>query len=94
MAKAQGLELIGEVVEVLPAGKCKVKLADMDSIITGYKAGNMKRNNIAIMLGDYIKIEINEYDITQGRITYRYKYPPTELINSQNAEHTANKETV
>ncbi len=79
MAKSQALELIWEIVDVLPAGKYKVKLADMDFVITWYKSWNMKRNNIVIMLWDYVKIEINEYDNTQWRITYRYKYPPAEV---------------
>ena len=79
MARNTGLEMIGVVVDVLPAGKYKVQLHGMDFVITGYKSGNMKRNDIAIMLGDYVKLEVNEYDNTQGRISYRYKYPPAEV---------------
>ena len=80
MASWSWLEIIGEVVDVLPAGKYKVKLVGMDFVVTWYKAGNMKRNNIAIMLWDYVKLEVNEYDNTQWRITYRYKYPPLDEI--------------
>ena len=80
MAKTPVLEMVGEVIDVLPAGKYKVKLRGMDFVITAYKAGNMKKNNIAIMLWDYLKVEVNEYDNTQWRITYRYKFPPSEDV--------------
>lgn len=79
MAKNAALEVIWVIVDILPAGKYRVQLSGMDFVVTWHKSGNMKRNNIAIMLGDYVKLEVNEYDNTQGRITYRYKYPPAEV---------------
>jgi len=87
----EALEVIWEVIEVLPAWKYKVKLSQMDFVLTGYKSWKMKKNNITIMEGDYVKIEINEYDNNQWRIVYRYKSRPYELdapqdvINSEEA---------
>lgn len=76
MGSSDSLEIIWEVIEVLPAGKYRVKLCDMDFTLIWYKAGRMKKNNITIMEGDIVKIEINEYDNTQWRIVYRFKdYP-------------------
>lgn len=86
MTNSTALELIWAIEDVLPGWKYKVKLANMDFTVTWYKSWNMKRNNIAIMLWDYVKIEINEYDNTQWRINYRYKYPPQELLADANID--------
>ena len=79
MANSSALEMIWVIQDVLPGWKYKVKLAEMDFVVTWHKSGNMRRNNIAIMVWDYIKLEINEYENTVWRITYRYKYPPTDF---------------
>lgn len=78
--EGNALEVIGEVTDVLPAGKYKVRLHGMDFELTGYKSWKMKKNNITIMMWDYVKIEINEYDNTQWRIVYRFKTPPAEVL--------------
>jgi translation initiation factor IF-1 len=72
MAKPGILEWDGEIVEVLPAGKFRVKLKDTDLIIMCYKAGKMKQAHISIIAGDWVKVEVNQYDMSQGRIVYRY----------------------
>ena len=72
MAKTGILEQDGEVMEVLPAGKFRVRLVDADIIIMGYKSGKMKQSHISIIAGDLVKVELNLYDMTQGRIVYRY----------------------
>ncbi|MFZ2151025.1 MAG: translation initiation factor IF-1 [Candidatus Absconditicoccaceae bacterium] len=66
------LQLDGEIVEVLPAGKFRVKLKDTDLVIVCYKAGKMKQSHISVIEGDWVKIDVNQYDMTQGRIVYRY----------------------
>lgn len=78
--ESNALEVIGEVIEVLPVWKYKIKLHGMDFELIGYKSGKMKKNNITIMMGDYVKVEINEYDNTQWRIVYRFKSRPTETM--------------
>lgn len=72
------LEVVWEIIEVLPAGQYKVRLCDMDFVVLGYQSGKMKQNKITIVEWDYVKIEINEYDNTQWRIVYRFKDIPEE----------------
>ena len=72
MAKTWILELDGEVVEVLPAGKFRVKLKDMEVILMCYKAWKMKQSHISVIEWDCVKVEVNQYDMSQWRITYRY----------------------
>ena len=72
MAKAWVLERDGEILEQLPAGKYMVKLKDTDMVISCYKAGKMKQSHIGIIEGDHVKVEVNQYDMKQWRIVYRY----------------------
>jgi len=65
------LELVGEVLEVLPNTMFKVKLDDMDNIILCYASGRLRQNKIKIVVGDRVKVEISAYDLTKGRISYR-----------------------
>ena len=72
MAKTGILELDGEIVEVLPAWKFRVKLKDMEVVIMCYKAWKMKQSHISVIEWDLVKVEVNQYDMSQWRITYRY----------------------
>ena len=72
MAKSGVLERDGEILEVLPAGKYTVKLKDTDMVINCYKAGKMKQSHISVIEWDHVKVEVNQYDMKQGRIVYRY----------------------
>jgi len=86
MVKAWILELDGEVIEVLPAGKFRVKLKDMEEvIIMCYKAGKMKQSHISVIEWDNVKVEVNQYDMSQWRITYRYN-PVTHHPEDDNEE--------
>ena len=72
MAKSWILELYGEVLEVLPAGWFRVKLKDYESITMCYKAWKMKQSHISVIEWDTVKVEVNLYDMSKWRITYRY----------------------
>lgn len=72
MAKSGVLERDGEIIEVLPAGKYIVKLKETDMMINCYKAGRMKQSHISVIEGDHVKVEVNQYDMKQWRIVYRY----------------------
>jgi len=72
MVKEAVLERDGEVVEKLPAGVMKVRLKDVDTEIRCKLSGKMKQRHISVIPGDWVKIEVNQYDMTQGRIVYRY----------------------
>jgi len=82
MAKSW-IELVGEIMEIFPALKYRVRIVDMDIEITGHMSGKMKMNRITIMEGDYVKIELNEYDMSQGRIVYRFKDPQQALASRE-----------
>lgn len=72
MAKEELLEFNGEVVELLPNTTFRVKLEN-DHEIIAHTAGRMRRNRIRVLTGDKVLVEMTPYDLTKGRITYRYK---------------------
>lgn len=63
------LEVIGKVEELLPAATFKVVLENGQSILS-HLSGKMRINNIRILPGDKVKVELSPYDLTKGRITY------------------------
>jgi len=63
----------GTIIEALPATQFKVKLDDNEMQILAYLSGKMRKNYIRILLGDRVKVEMSPYDLTRGRITYRFK---------------------
>lgn len=65
------LEMRGVVIELLPAGSFKIKLENGQEII-GYLSGKMRMNKIKILPGDDVKLEMTPYDLSKGRITYRF----------------------
>lgn len=72
MAKEETLEFEGEIIEVLPGGRFAVKLEN-GHIVQGLLSGKMRTNNIKVILYDKVKVEMTPYDLTKGRITFRYK---------------------
>ena len=64
------VEMIGEVVELMPAASFKVKLENGHEILT-HLSGKMRMNKIRLLLGDKVRVQISPYDLTKGRITYR-----------------------
>ena len=84
MAKDWILERDGEVVEKLPAWILKIKLKDIETEIRCKLSGKMKQRHISVIPGDWVKVEVNQYDMTQWRIVYRY--------NNYNAQDNASEE--
>lgn len=72
MSKQDVIETEGEVVEVLRNANFKVKLTN-GFIITAYISGKLYMNNIKILVGDLVKVEMSPYDLTKGRIIWRIK---------------------
>ena len=66
------IELEGTVVDCLPATQFKVELENGHEVLA-YLSGKMRRYYIRILLGDQVRVEISPYDLTRGRIVYRYK---------------------
>jgi translation initiation factor IF-1 len=65
------LEVEGIVEELLPSTTFKVRLTDGRTILA-YLAGKLRMNKIRILPGDKVKVEISPYDLTKGRIVYRF----------------------
>ena len=73
MSKNDVFEMEGTVVEVLPNTVFKVKLTANWQIITAHVSGKIRMHTIRILPGDKVTVEISPYDLTRGRITYRFK---------------------
>ncbi len=73
MAKQEEkIEVEGTVVEALPATQFRVEL-DNGHEVLAYLSGKMRKFYIRILLGDRVRVELSPYDLTRGRITYRFK---------------------
>ena len=72
MAKEEVIEVEGTVVEALPNASFRVKLEN-GHIVLAHVSGKMRMNFIRILPGDRVTLELTPYDLTRGRITYRFK---------------------
>ncbi|QOR37008.1 translation initiation factor IF-1 [Clostridium sp. 'deep sea'] len=72
MANQKAIEVEGRVVEAMPNARFRVKLENGHEVLATI-SGKIRMNYIRILTGDRVKIELSPYDLTQGRITYRYK---------------------
>ena len=70
--KEEKLEVEGTVVETLPNTMFRVEL-DSGHQVLAYLSGRMRKYYIRVLLGDRVRLELSPYDLTRGRITYRYK---------------------
>jgi translation initiation factor IF-1 len=72
MAKSEEkIKVEGTVIEALPGTQFRVKL-DNGHEVLAYLSGKMRRYYIRILLGDRVAMEMSPYDLSRGRITYRY----------------------
>jgi len=72
MAKEELIEMEGTVTEVLPDSRYRVELENSHQI-SAYAAGKMRKFRIRVVAGDKVKLEMSPYDLTKGRISFRYK---------------------
>jgi len=72
VAKEEPIEFNGTVVEVLPNAMFRVQLENEHEILA-HTSGKMCKNRIRVLAGDKVTIEMTPYDLTKGRITYRFK---------------------
>ena len=72
MSKEETIQMQGEVVEMLPNATFRVKLEN-DHVVLGHISGKMRMHYIKILPGDKVTVELSPYDLTRGRIIYRYK---------------------
>lgn len=64
--------LEGKIVDTLPNAMFRVELENGHTVLA-YLSGKMRKYYIRVLLGDKVKVEMSPYDLTRGRITYRYK---------------------
>lgn len=72
MTKEEKLETEGIIVETLPNAYFRVELASGKRILA-HISGKMRMNYIKILPGDKVKVEVSPYDLSRGRITFRFK---------------------
>jgi translation initiation factor IF-1 len=70
--KEEGIELEGQVTEVLPGGMFRVELPN-NHVVLATLAGKLRRRRIRVVLGDSVKVEVSPYDPTRGRIVWRVR---------------------
>ncbi|MDD6956824.1 MAG: translation initiation factor IF-1 [Sphaerochaetaceae bacterium] len=70
--KEEAIEVQGTVIEMMRGTQFKVQLQN-GHVILAHISGKMRKNNIKIILGDKVRVEMSPYDLTKGRITYREK---------------------
>ena len=72
MSKQDAIKVDGVITEILPNTAFKVKLENGHEILA-HISGKMRMNYFRILQGDKVTVELSPYDLTKGRITYRYK---------------------
>ena len=73
MAKEDLIPAEGVVVGKLPNAFFRVRLDGTEHLVVAQISGKMRKNYIRILAGDRVSIELSPYDLSKGRITYRYK---------------------
>ncbi len=71
MTKQDFLELKGKVTELLPNAMFRVRLEN-DHEVLAHTAGKLRKNRIRVLAGDQVMVEVTPYDLTKGRIIFRY----------------------
>jgi len=72
LPKGEAIEVEGTVVEPLPNAMFRVELENGHKVLA-HICGKMRMHYIKILPGDKVKVELSPYDLSRGRITYRYK---------------------
>jgi translation initiation factor IF-1 len=73
-ASKEKLEMEGTVLKTFSGPQFRVEL-DGGHTVLAYLSGKMRKHYIRVLLGDRVRVELSPYDLTRGRITYRYKKP-------------------
>jgi translation initiation factor IF-1 len=71
--KEDGVVIDGVILENLSNGRFSVKLDDVESEVIAHICGKMRARYIRLLSGDRVKVELSPYDLTKGRITFRYR---------------------
>ena len=72
MSKQDLLEFKGKVIVLLPNAMFRVQLLENNHIVTAHTAGKLRKNRIRVLQGDNVTVEVTPYDLTKGRIIFRF----------------------
>ena len=72
MSKQDLLEFKGKVIDLLPNAMFRVQLAGNNKIVIAHTAGKLRKNRIRVLQGDNVTVEVTPYDLTKGRIIFRF----------------------
>ena len=73
MAKDDLIPAAGVIIDKQPNAFFKVQLENSDHVVLAAISGKMRKHRIRILVGDRVSVEMSPYDLTRGRITYRFK---------------------
>ena len=73
MAKEDLIPAMGVIIDKQPNAFFKVQVDGTEHIVLAQISGKMRKNRIRILVGDRVSVEMSPYDMSRGRITYRYK---------------------
>ena len=73
MAKQKNIKLAGVVIEVLANANFRVELDGNKTVVLCHLSGKMRMHYIKVLVGDRVDLEMSPYDLTKGRIVFRYK---------------------
>jgi translation initiation factor IF-1 len=73
LAKEDLIPATGVIIDKQPNAFFKVRLDGSEHVVLAQIGGKMRKNRIRILVGDRVSVELSPYDLTKGRITYRYK---------------------
>jgi translation initiation factor IF-1 len=91
MSKEEGIEMEGVVIEALPNTTFRVQLEN-GHIVIGHISGRMRKNNIRILMGDRVTVQLTPYDLTKGRITFRNRDNSKDNKEAAALKEAADKE--
>jgi translation initiation factor IF-1 len=72
MPKTESIEVEGVITHALPNAMFRVELANGHEVLA-HISGKMRKNYIKVLIGDRVLVELSPYDLTRGRLTYRFK---------------------
>ena len=72
MSKEDSIEVTGTVLEKFPSGLFSVQL-EHERVVLAHLAGRLRRNRIRVLAGDKVLVEMTPYDLTKGRLVYRFR---------------------
>jgi len=73
LAKDDLIPAEGVIIDKQPNAFFKVQINDSEHVVLAQISGKMRKNRIRILVGDRVAVEMSPYDLTRGRITYRYR---------------------